>query len=312
MKKLLVSLICVLSCYCVSAQADTPRASLDTLPIRALKDSLPAISIIDTAKVLRDSIARIPKRGYYPDSAYQKFLNNPFLQIKEKPVYLIIKPRLREENDEMFYLMAGLLLFLAFIKLVFSRYFNNIFRLFFQPQFRQKQTREQLAQSGLPAFLLNLFFIFSSSCYIALLINNFTIIDKSFWWIYLYSTVILLILYAGKFLLLLFAGWVFNVKEAIETYIFIVYLINKILGVLLVPFILLIAFSRPQLVSAAITLSFILVLLLFLYRYIVSYGLVRRDTRVNPLHFLLYVLAFEVTPLLLIYKALVHYLDISL
>lgn len=246
------------------------------------------------------------------DSFYLKLLDNPFLKTKAKPVFLVINERHRVSKDEIFYLVSGLLLFLAFVKLVFARYFTNVFRLFFQPTFRQKQTREQLQQNNLPSLLLNLFFIFSTSAYASFLLEYYHFAIGNFWLIFLYSVAALTIIYLSKYIFLSFAGWVFNVKEATDAYIFAVYLINKILGVLLIPFTLIIAFSQPTVINISITLSILLILLLFIYRYLVSYAPVRREVKVSPLHFLLYVCAFEVTPLLLIYKTLVIYLNKSL
>jgi hypothetical protein len=246
------------------------------------------------------------------DSFYLKLLDNPYFRLSGKPLYLVISERQRQSKDEMFYLLAGLLLILAFIRLVFSRYFTNIFRLFFQPTFRQKQTREQLLQSGFPSFLLNLFFILSGAAYISLLISNHQLTYFNFWWLLMYSAIALLVLYTSKFVILTFAGWVFNVKEATDTYIFIVYLINKILGVVLIPFTLLIAFSKAPITDISITVSFLIIGLLFLYRYLVAFAPVHKEVKVSAWHFLFYICAFEIIPLLLIYKTLVLYLDKSL
>jgi hypothetical protein len=246
------------------------------------------------------------------DSFYRKLLDNPFSRSTANPIYLVINERHSTSKDEMFYMVLGLLLFLAFIKLVFSRYFQNLFRLFFQPSFRQKQTREQLQQGNLPSLLLNLFFICSAAAYISFLLHYYHVLETGFWLLFLYSSLSLLVLYTGKYIFLTFAGWVFNVKEATDTYIFAIYLINKILGVVLVPFTLIIAFSYPSIINVSITISILVIFLLFLYRYLVSYAPVRKEVKVSPLHFFFYVFAFEITPLLLIYKTLMLYLHNSL
>ncbi len=244
------------------------------------------------------------------DSIYIKLLNNPYIT-RARPIYLVVNERERQYKDEIFYLLCGLLLFLAFIRLVFSRYFRNIFRLFFQPTFRQKQTREQLLQNNLPSLLLNLFFIFSAGTYITFLLQHAHLTDISFWWLLLYTNAALLTLYLGKFIFLSFAGWVFNVKEATKAYIFAVYLINKIMGVILIPFTLLIAFSQPSVINVSITVSLLFILILYIYRFLVSYAPVRREVKVNVLHFFFYICAFEIIPLLLIYKTLIIFLDNS-
>lgn len=303
------------------------RIRTDTLKRRALLDTLQAsdstakhdssaISVTDISKQIGADTARILTKAVIAkkpiDSFYLKILDNPFFRTKAKPIFLVINERKRTSKDEMFYLLLGLLLFLAFIKLIFSRYFSNIFRLFFQPSFRQKQTREQLQQNNLPSLLLNLFFIFSCGAYVSFLLTYYHVTHLGFWLLLLYSSLSLLILYAGKYLFLTFAGWVFNVNEAANAYIFAVYLVNKILGVILIPFTLIIAFSSSGIINISITISILLILLLFFYRYFVSYSPVRKEVRVSLLHFFFYVFAFEIMPLLLIYKTLTLYLDKSL
>ena len=342
MKKLLIILFICCSGFNAIAQTDTNEAktavdtTLPLLPKPVLKpvkkhpaiDSFKKRITPDTTKI-NDSISKAdsivhltantpkipaitPTIKRPVDSFYLKLLNNPFLKTTAKPAYLVINEREPHSKDEIFYLLLGLLLFLAFIKLVFSRYFRNLFRLFFQATFRQKQTREQLLQSNLPSLLLNLFFIFSGAAYISFLLQYYELENIGFWYILLVSASALLILYLSKFIFLSFAGWVFNVKEATDSYIFSVYLINKIIGVTLIPFIFLIAFSQPLIINVSVTVSILLISLLFIYRYFVSYNSVRREVRVNIMHFFFYIIAFEITPLLLIYKTLIIYLHKSL
>lgn len=284
----------------------------DTLSI---KDSIAPMMPSPVSKETLESIkpaVKSTKINRPMDSFYLKLLDNPFLRSKSKPIFLVINERKRTSKDEIFYLIVGLLFFLAFIKLVFNKYFQNVFRLFFQPSFRQKQTREQLQQGNLPSLLLNLFFIVSTATYISFVLQHYQIVDTGFWLLALYSSISLLVLYVGKFIFISFAGWVFNVKEATDAYIFAVYLVNKILGVALIQFILVIAFSQSNIKNISITISILLFLVLFLYRYLISFAPVRREVNVSPLHFFFYILAFEITPLLLIYKTLMLYLNKSL
>jgi hypothetical protein len=241
------------------------------------------------------------------DTSFSRFLRNPFIKEKE-PLYLIIDERKVKSKDELFYLVTGLIFFLAFNRLVFNKYFSNIFRLFFQPTFRQKQTREQLLQNNLPSLFYNLLFIFSGGAYIALIASYFNVSTVSFWLLFLYSSALLAILYIGKFLFLRFSGWLFNVKEATGTYIFIVYLINKICGIVLIPFIIIVAFSNSEIISIAVTVSLLVLALLFSYRYLISYAPVTKEIKVSPVHFLFYICAFEIIPLLVIYKLLMIYI----
>ena len=83
------------------------------------------------------------------------------------------------------------------------------------------------------------------------------------------------------------------------------------LGILLLPFLVLIAFTVGRVYSAGLTLSWCLVGGLLLYRFILTYSAVRNLVRVNPFHFILYIAAFEIAPLLLIYKALLLFFRIT-
>lgn len=294
MKRILFTFLC---CLCVTSG----YVQNDSIRVDSLKKP-----VVDTTIVIKSTLKN--QGSITIDSFYRTVINNPFVKEK-KPIFLLIDKRQKSSKDELFYLAVGLLLVLAFNRLVFSKYFANIFRLFFQPTFRQKQTREQLLQNNLPSLLYNLLFIFSAAAYVALIADYYKVTQLSFWILFLYSAAIIAILYFFKYFFLRFSGWLFNVKEATTTYIFLVYLINKISGIILIPFIILIAFSNHQIATTAVVGSLLILLLLFAYRYIISYGPVRKEIKVSPIHFFFYISAFEIVPILIIYKVLMIYMD---
>ena len=242
------------------------------------------------------------------DSLYNRLLDNPFFNSKQRPVYLTINEKHRQHKDEMFYLLIGLMFFLALIKLSFSKYFTQLFRQFAQPFLRINQTPDNLSQNNFPSLMLNLFFIFSLGVYVALLVKYYSLSNVPFEINFLYSALFLFILYTAKYVLLSFAGWVFNAKDATETYIFIVFLVNKIMGIVLLPFSFIIAFSQTAFINVGVTISLMFILVLFSYRYIASINPIKRELKISFFHFVFYILAFEITPLLLLYKTLGYYL----
>lgn len=80
------------------------------------------------------------------------------------------------------------------------------------------------------------------------------------------------------------------------------------MGIALLPFIILISFTSGTLLQTSVIFSLILVGGLFLYRYFLSYVSLHRQVKINFFHFLLYLLAFEIVPLLLINKVLLQLL----
>lgn len=286
------------------ASADSSLLN-DSVLAQTLRDSLRADSV-------RKLSAAIASRPVYDTSTYRKYETHPYLPIHKPALYMLIDYRQREPKDDLFYLMAGVIFVAAFIRTAFSKYFRNLFLLFFQTSLRQKQTRDQLLQDNLASLLMNFLFVISVGLYITLLIRYKNWTDIPFWWLAAGSASVLLAVYLVKYLFLVFTGWVFNSKEAAGSYVFVVFLVNKVLGVLLIPFLLVLAFANPGIVQVAVTVSLGIILLLLGYRYWVSFVAIRNKLKVNALHFLLYLCAVELLPLALIYKILMDYFNGSL
>jgi hypothetical protein len=132
----------------------------------------------------------------------------------------------------------------------------------------------------------------------------------NFWVLWSAATGFLCLIYAGKYIFLRLAGWVFNSREAMRSYIFVVYLVNKTIAVLVLPLLIIVAFSVPQLVESAFTIGLVLVVGAFVYRYAVSFPLIRNKMALNAFHFFLYFISLEVIPLLIILKLLFRKLNV--
>jgi hypothetical protein len=63
------------------------------------------------------------------------------------------------------------------------------------------------------------------------------------------------------------------------------------------------AFSAATIVKVIIVISFIIICMMLLLRFIRSYGLLQHKLKINRFHFILYIFSFELLPLALIYKA---------
>jgi hypothetical protein len=169
------------------------------------------------------------------------------------------------------------------------------------------QNREQLLQNNLASLLMNIGFILSFSLMATLFIFNKHLLPLSFWEVYGYICLFFATLYIGKYLFLLLAGYVFNTMELVQTYVFVIFMINKVLGILLIPFILILAFAKPYFYDFAIVGSAVLAVLLILYRYLFSITTVRNKLHISSFHFFLYLCAFEIVPILILYKLVVQY-----
>lgn len=213
-------------------------------------------------------------------------------------------------KDLLFYLLVALFILFAILRQAFSKYFTDLFRLFFKTTLKQRQVKEQLVQTPLPSLLLNGFFVITGALYIAFLMQHFGLNPVgNFWLMALYCGMGLSMAYFIKFAGLKICGWLFNMDDAANAYIFIVFLVNKMIGIMLLPFLLILAFSKDDVYTTGITLSWFVIGGMILYRFILTYSAIRNQVKVNPFHFLLYVGAFEIAPLLLVYKALLIFFN---
>jgi len=222
-------------------------------------------------------------------------------------IYKIEQRYAVSNKDALFYLLVGMILIYGFVNNMYPQYFQKLFSQFSQSSMRMMQNREQLLQNNFASLLLNLCFILSFSLMASLLIYNRHLLPISFWLVYFYLCLFFTSLYLGKYICLEIAGAIFSTKELVKTYVFVVFMINKVLGILLLPFILILAFANPIYFPAAIIGAGGLSVLLFLYRYLFSLTSVRNKLHISSFHFFLYLCAFEILPLMILYKLVVQY-----
>jgi hypothetical protein len=262
------------------------------------KDSLPSMR--------RDTIYVPADLTWATDSF--SFTEHPFYRFTNPSRY-VVSLRQREGKEVLFYAMVGLLFFFAMIRNLFARYLQDMFKIFFRTTVRQRQIKDQLLQSPLPSLLLNIFFLVSVGMFAALAMGQFGLADElNFWLLYSYCILGLMGIYLLKYLVLKFVGWILQVMEVVDTYIFIVFTTNKVMGVLLLPFIIVLALTYGNFSQVSLTAGLFLMGAFFIYRYFLAYTSVHRQLKFTLFHFLLYLLAFEIIPLLLINKLLFTFL----
>lgn len=268
----------------------------------SLKDSLTnkPDSLIDSLETLFPPVISI-------DSVI--LAKNPYINTKSNPVSLDEQVRIVSGKEFLFYVLCLVLLILGLFRTFFTGYFKNLFRVYFNTSLRQTQLSDQLQQATLPSLILNIFFTITVGIYIWLLFN-FYHPPKIFSGQVLLPFCILSIgvIYFIKFCMLKFMGWVSDVQESTNGYIFAIFLVNKITGIFLVPIIILLAFINREWLPAIVNISFMIIGLLFLSRYVKSYGIIEKKIPLNPLHFVIYIAGAEIIPLFILYKVAIDYL----
>jgi len=287
-----------------SAVINNTSAGNDSLALDSLNTLTFKNPLQDSITVFSDSVSIS-----FQERNIQILKHHPYFGFGSPVINIPDSGRRKIEGKELlFYFLILLLIIYALMRRVFSKYFNDLFRLFFKTTIKQRQISEQLIQTPLPSLLLNIFFVVSGGLYISFLLQYFKLVEpERFWIMFIYCTLGLSAAYILKFLGLKLTGWLFNIQNTADSYIFIVFIVNKMIGILLLPFLIILAFTTGNIYTVGITLSWCLVAGLFAYRFILTYSAIHKQVSINPFHFLLYLCAFEISPLLLVYKALLYY-----
>ena len=213
------------------------------------------------------------------------------------------------DNTFDFYLVLDLVLGFGLMRFAHPRYFQYLLRAFRSPSFGTQQLKDQLGTAIVPNLLMNIFFAASAGVYLYYVLK-FNMPQRYAMYHPSLLVIILILslvgLYGAKYAVMRFSGWVFNVRVIISHYMYNVFLINKILAITLLPFTILIAFSQPQVAQPAMIVSFSLVILLFLNRYIRSWQVLGPFFQYSKFHFFAYLCASELLPMALLTKLLIR------
>jgi hypothetical protein len=231
---------------------------------------------------------------------------HPYFNLAGPVTPLRAEPLHQAEGKELlFYGLLGLVFLIAVVRLTFPKYFNDLFRLFFRTTIKQRHLSEQMSQTPLPSFLLNLFFFIVVGLYLSLWIDHLAQNPfPDFGRLLLYISLTVTGAYVLKYITLQIAGWLFQAREAAESYSFTVFTINKMIGLFLLPMLVVMAFSKDAVFDIVLTLSWIILTGFLLYRIILTYRVIQKQTRLSGFHFLLYIAGLEIAPLGVLYKVL--------
>lgn len=237
---------------------------------------------------------------------------NKLVHASEKPISIFAIKRSAPSTDELFYLIVLIALGIGILKWTYRRYVENLFRVFFNSSLRQSQLTDQLLLAKWPSLFFNIVFFLVGGLYAYLLLNNYHQGRFHHWRYFFMATLFIAGTYLVKAITIRFLGWLTGFRSEASSYIFVVFLLNKMTGLFLLPMVILIAFANDFMLQLALFLSFIIIGAMFILRYIRSYALLQYRLHISPFHFLLYLVGVEWLPILMIYHASIQFLAKSL
>jgi hypothetical protein len=200
-----------------------------------------------------------------------------------------------------------ILVFIVFtwLKVFYSKYFSQMFQAFTNNNLTNQIVRDENMLVQRASGYLSLVFNLIAALLLYLISNYFgwSLGGIGFGFSrFIFFAILVSAAYTIKFLLLKFSGWLFDQDREMATYIFNIFLINNVLGILLLPFILLLAYNQQIHASYLITMSVILAGMAFLYRIYRGILVGFNAMSFSPLYLFLYLCTLEIAPLLILIR----------
>jgi hypothetical protein len=214
-------------------------------------------------------------------------------------------PVSRPQPDWMFPVLLGVLAMITFLKIFYSRYFKRLFAAFVNLNLANQLVRDENVLIQRASVLMNVVFYLVAALFLYFLGNwrHWELDGLEFGFSrFIFFAVLVAAVYALKLLILKSCGTVFGIDREMSAYIFNIFLVNSVLGILLLPVIVLLAFATWIPADWLIRLALAIVLLSFLYRLVRGVLIGRASPAFSPFYLILYLCTLELAPLLVVVK----------
>jgi hypothetical protein len=207
--------------------------------------------------------------------------------------------------DWLFVIIIGSLVLLAWLKLFYYKFLDQIMQSVSNYQLSGKLLRDQNIFSKRVAIALNLNFVFIGGAFVYLIfayynLRPFLLNDILSYLSYSGCLVVLLIV---RFVVLHITGYIFDNHQLFREYLHQIFLIYKNLGIYLIPLVIGLAYIRENLRVYFIYLGFILVFSAYLLRFFKGVRiLMNKDVLI--FYLILYLCTLEILPFLILYRFL--------
>ncbi len=305
----------VLACYCFFSMADARQADAQTDQSNgsvvhnsdsvslSQADSVREARVVavDSSKSHRTAQLEIKYRLWrdqFPSPVVQHSYGSPTVVLDEIP-------RKQQREDWKFYLAFSLLILLALIRFGYAREFEELFSAFKNWGPSQQMFRELGTGVSFGTVLLNLFSLLVISLFVFLLLGQFGSLHIDPPWIVMLIAVAAVSFFLlARYLLLKAASLLLPFRKEITLYNFYEIQLNRVLGVLLFPLVLLLIFAPAPSSTYALYSAFAVSAGCILIRYLKGFNIGINYFGRHLFHFLLYICALEIAPVLIIIRLL--------
>jgi hypothetical protein len=201
--------------------------------------------------------------------------------------------------------VASLLLLFAVLKVSFTKQLQTIIQSFFSNRVLNNLNKEDNLFTSWPFLLLFVQFGFTIGMFFYLVSQFYHLaFSGSGFQFYVSISVLIVIFYLLKILILRVLGHLFNIQKPVNEYVTILYLSYFNLALLFIPLVIAFALSPLKYAPIFIAISFILLGTIFAFQFIRAGVNILSHNRFSKVYLFLYFCALEICPILILIKAI--------
>ena len=282
----------------------------DSASIVVLQDSLPIdtnefdFSYIDTSFRFKD-IINLP--GLQASDTTKAKYETLFTAHKLKPENSLPVAVSRETPDWLFFVLLLVIALLTWLKVFYQKNVRQIFEAFFSNTIANQIVRDENILVQRASVLLTITFNLAAALLLYLLSEIYD------WQVpyagsgfskFIIFALLISFAYTAKFIVLKLSGFLFRIDKAIATYIFNIFIINNVLGILLLLLVIGLAYLPPATTTYLIAAAAMFVCFAYIYRFLRGLVIGFSYNSFSNVYLFLYLCALEIAPLIIIIKLL--------
>jgi hypothetical protein len=242
------------------------------------------------------------------DTLFKKYLYKGygFLDIKSISKSTLREGRARQTRDQwIIVIIVGLLLYTAILNRIMSKDFESVWQSFYSKRIMSQVSREEGMINSWTFLGLFLLFGLTFGLFLYQLAAYYHVFYSiSGFQLFISLSFIILVLFAVKFLILKFIGFVFNINKLVSEYLSVLYLTYFNIAFVFLPVAVCFSLLTDQLIPYILGIALILIVIIFVWQYLRSSVNIISSILFHKFYLFVYLCALEICPILILIKAL--------
>jgi hypothetical protein len=283
---------------------DRNVVKFNIIPKKEQKKPLDTIETVkNDPKTLTEKKREIKNLEITPINTQKPFAKTK-TETKKPSGYLVPQYRNFVNQDGLFlmFLMIGLLF--GWINIFHRKRFVQVLNAFFVTRIINQLIREENSLLQRVFIMVSVIFILILSIFVfqTSVFFNVHLPGGGHVLLFFACALIVSIVYFSKFMIVNFAGYLFDAEKLTKDYFYNIFLVNNFVGLLFVPLVLLIAYTHLIPKETLIMSGGLIYLLSFTYRVTRGFVLALNGSQYSVFHIFLYLCTLEILPLFLLIK----------